>query len=58
MYSESDASLTEDYFEYERGPPDIIVKRILKSHIQVWKDISSYPFIIDVTLVPFAVWSW
>ena len=45
---ESDTLLTEDYFEYEQGSSDIIVKGRLKSHVQFWKDIGSYPFIIDV----------
>jgi hypothetical protein len=36
-----------DYFEYEQGHANIIVKGRLKSNIHFWIDIGAYDFIID-----------
>jgi hypothetical protein len=38
---------TENFFEYEQGQKDIIVRNRLKSHIQFWCDIGANPFILD-----------
>jgi hypothetical protein len=39
--------LAHDYFEYEQGHANIIVKGKLKSNIQFWINIGAYDFIID-----------
>ena len=36
------------YFEYEEGQREIIVKSRLKNHIQFWKDIQAYDYILNV----------
>ena len=41
------SNLTNDYYEYEQGEADIIVKGRLKKNIQFWIDIGAYDFIID-----------
>jgi hypothetical protein len=41
---------THDYFEYEQGHTNIIVKGRLKSNIHFWIDIGAYDFIIDTLL--------
>ena len=39
---------TNDYFEYEQGAADILVKNRLKDHVNFWKQIGAYDFILDV----------
>ena len=41
---------THDYFEYEQGHANIIVKGRLKSNIQFWIDIGVFDFIIDTIM--------
>ena len=44
-----DKSLTNDYYEYEQGQKDIIVKGRLRQNIHFWKDtLKANTFIIDV----------
>lgn len=38
---------TNDYYIYEQGQKDIIVKNRLKQHIQFWRDIGANQFILD-----------
>ena len=42
-----DGNLTNNYFEYELGQSDIIVKGRLRKNIQFWIDIGAPKFIID-----------
>lgn len=44
---EQNDRFTNDYFIYEQGQKDIIVKNRLKEHIQFWKNIGANQFIID-----------
>ncbi|CAG2241016.1 unnamed protein product [Mytilus edulis] len=46
---ESD-NLTTDYYEYEQGQANIIVKDRLKNHYLFWKSIGCYEFILDTIL--------
>lgn len=43
----SDIKLTDDYFEYEQGQANIIVKGRLKTHANFWRSIGCYDFILD-----------
>ena len=48
MYTDFDHDrFTENYFEYEQGQKDIIVKNRLKNHIAFWKKIGASQFILD-----------
>lgn len=38
---------TEDYFEFEQGQKDILVKNRLGHHINFWKEIGANQFILD-----------
>lgn len=38
---------TDDYYEYEQGQANIIVKGRLKTHFTFWKNIGCYDFILD-----------
>ena len=38
---------TDDFFEYEQGQKEIIVKHRLRDHIDFWKSINANDFIID-----------
>ena len=38
---------THDFFEYEQGQKEIIVKHRLRDHIDFWKSINANDFIID-----------
>ena len=40
--------LTDDFYEYEQGQADIIVKDRLRKHIQFWHEIGTDPFILDI----------
>ncbi|XP_033729279.1 uncharacterized protein LOC117318361 [Pecten maximus] len=40
--------LTDDYFEYEQGEREIIVKGRLKSSIEFWKSFCRNQFVLDV----------
>ena len=40
--------LTDDFYEYEQGQADIIVKDRLRKHIQFWREIGTDPFILDI----------
>ena len=42
-----ESRFTCDYFIYEQGQKDIIVRNRLKEHIQFWKDIGANQFILD-----------
>ena len=42
-----ESRFTCDYFIYEQGQKDIIVRKRLKEHIQFWKDIGANQFILD-----------
>ena len=51
-YNSNDSSnlndiFTNDYYEYEQGGANIIVKGRLKDNIQFWIDIGAYDFVID-----------
>ena len=46
---------TENYFEYEQGQKDIIVKNRLKNHIAFWENIGAGQFIIDTILYGFKI---
>ena len=46
---------TENYFEYEQGQKDIIVKNRLRNHIAFWKDIGATQFILDTILYGFKI---
>ena len=39
--------LTNNFYEYEQGQADIIVKDRLKSNIQFWRDIGANSYILD-----------
>ena len=39
--------LTNNFYEYEQGQADIIVKDRLKSNIQFWRDIWANSYILD-----------
>ena len=56
-FVDSEHNLTHDYFEYEEGQCEIIVKSRLKNHIQFWIDIQAYDYILDVIqngyIIPF-----
>ena len=41
------SNLTHDYYEYEQGQADIIVKSRLKKHYNFWKNIGCYDYILD-----------
>ena len=41
-------NLTQNYYEYEQGTADIIVKGRLFDSYDFWKEINAYPFILDV----------
>ncbi|CAC5360698.1 unnamed protein product [Mytilus coruscus] len=43
-------NLTTDYYEYEQGQANIIVKDRLKNHYLFWKSIVCYDFILDTIL--------
>lgn len=43
-------NLTTDYFEYESGQADIIVKGRLRENIQFWRDIGAPQFILDTIM--------
>jgi len=47
--NESD-NLTHDYYEYELGQANIIVKDRLKKHYSFWKSIGCYDYILDTIL--------
>ena len=47
--NESD-NLTHDYYEYEQGQANIIVKDRLKNHYSFWKSIGCYDYILDTIL--------
>ena len=47
--NESD-NLTHDYYEYEQGHANIIVKDRLKNHYSFWKSIGCYEYILDTIL--------
>lgn len=38
---------TDNFYEYEQGQKDIIVKNRLRDHIQFWKDIGANQYILD-----------
>ena len=40
------SNLTHDYYEYEQGQADIIVKSRLKKHYNFWKNIGCYDYIL------------
>ena len=41
------SNLTHEYYEYEQGQADIIVKSRLKKHYNFWKNIDCYDYILD-----------
>ena len=41
---------TQDYFEYEQGQKDIIVKNRLRNHIDFWRKIGTNQFILSTIL--------
>jgi hypothetical protein len=41
------SNLTHEYYEYEQGQADIIVKSRLKKHYNFWKNIGCYDYILD-----------
>jgi hypothetical protein len=43
----SNLKLTHDYYEYEQGQADIIVKSRLKKHYNFWKNIGCYDYILN-----------
>jgi len=47
--NESD-NLTRDYYEYEQGQANIIVKDRLQNHYSFWKSIGCYDYILDTIL--------
>lgn len=46
---------TEDYFEYEQGQKDIIVKNRLRTHINFWREIGANQFILDTILYGYKI---
>ena len=46
---------TEDYFEYEHGQKDIIVKNRLRKHIDFWRDIGANQYILDTILYGYKI---
>ena len=44
----SEQIFTNDYYEYEQGTAEILVKNRLKTHVKFWKHIHAYDFILDV----------
>ena len=40
------SNLTHEYYEYEQGQADIIVKSRLKKHYNFWKNIGCYDYIL------------
>jgi hypothetical protein len=52
--NESD-NLTHDYYEYEQGQANIIVKDRLKNHYSFWKSIGCYDYILDTILNGYAI---
>ena len=47
IYFDTNSDLTHDFYEYEQGQKDIIVKGRLKANIQFWKNINANSFVID-----------
>ena len=39
---------THDFYEYEQGQKNILVKRRLKNHLSFWRSIGSGAFVLDV----------
>ena len=51
MYTDFDHDrFTENYFEYEQGQKDIIVKNRLRNHFRFWEKIGANQFILDTIL--------
>ena len=50
-----DSNFTHDYFEYEQGQANIIVKGRLKTHFNFWKGIGCYDFILDTILYGYRI---
>ena len=46
---------TQDYFEYEQGQKDIIVKNRLRNHIDFWRKIGTNQFILDTILYGYKI---
>ena len=46
---------TEDYFEYEHGQKDIIVKNRLRKPIDFWRDIGANQYILDSILYGYKI---
>jgi len=46
-FANSQEIFTDDYYEYEQGQKEILVKSRLKNHVQFWKDIGANQFILD-----------
>ena len=46
---------TKDYFEYEHGQKDIIVKNRLRKHIDFWRDIGANQYILDTILYGYKI---
>ena len=47
--SESD-NLTHDFYEYEQGQANTIVKDRIRNHFSFWKSIGCYDYILDTIL--------
>lgn len=46
--ADSDKIFTDDYYEYEQGQADILVRGRLKENTRFWKIIGSSEFVLDV----------
>ncbi|XP_052253990.1 uncharacterized protein LOC127860151 [Dreissena polymorpha] len=46
-FANSQEIFTDDYYEYEQGQKEILVKSRLKNHVQFWRDIGANQFILD-----------
>jgi hypothetical protein len=47
-YSFDYQRFTSDYFEYEQGQKKVIVRGRLRQHIDFWRSIGTYQYILDV----------
>ncbi|XP_014680270.1 PREDICTED: uncharacterized protein LOC106820250, partial [Priapulus caudatus] len=47
---DSDERFTHNYFEYEQGQKDIIVKGRLKDNVLFWQDIGANSFVLDIIM--------
>lgn len=46
-FNYNNEQFTDNFYVYEQGVKEIIVKNRLKRHVQFWKDIGASSFIID-----------